>query len=176
MTRIKYIFSLILILNFGFSFSQEMNEFEIESRNKADLVFNKVAESQSTDLPYVLLSIGNSDYIITIDRKTHYTQIIAVLKPNDNVEIVSVKSIKKTDKILEKAFDSSMYAKDFIGFKSDFFKDGYESASGGTTYFVLKDGKRQRFGESSLSVIVKPNPIDPKVYGYLVSELINRYN
>ncbi len=169
----KKILILFFALCFGHSFSQKLNEFELESRNKADLVFKEIAGPQSEDLPYLLFSSGNLFYLIIIDRKTHYTRIKVSLTQTDSIQVDSVKSIKKSNGILEKAFDKSIYQKDFIGFQSDFFKNGYEFASGATTYFVMKDSRRNRFGESSLSIIVRPNPIDGEIYNYLVTEILN---
>ncbi len=173
MNILKKILIVIIILNCGYVYSQEMNDFEKESRIKADLVFEKIAESQSENLPYLLFSSANWNYLIIIDRKTHYTQIKAILKPNQSVEIESIISIKKSTEILQDAFDKSLYQKDFIGFESDFFKNGYELASGATTYFVMKDNNRTRFGESSLSFIVKPNPIKAEIYNYLRNKMLN---
>ncbi len=174
MTILKKIFTLVFILHFGFSFSQEINEFEMESRIKADSVFEKIAKSQSENMPYLIFGSGNQFYIIIIDRKTHYSRIKVSLDSTDNATIESIKSLKYTDKVLKKAFDKSIYHKEFIGFQSEFYKNGYELASGATTYFVLKDKNRNRFGESFLSILVKPNPIDSEIYNYLVRELINK--
>ena len=168
----KKILILIIILNSGYSNSQEMNDFEKESRIKADLVFEKTAKSQSENLPYLLLSSGNINYLIIIDKKTFYTQITAFLNPKQSVEIKAVKTIKKPNEILEKAFNKSLYHKGFIGFESEFFKNGYEIASGTTTYFVMKDSERNRFGESSLSFFIKPNPIDVEIYNYLTNKML----
>lgn len=169
----KYIISLILIVNFGFAFSQEMNEFEMESRKKADLVFEKSTESESENLPYLMIGSGNQNYLIIIYRKTHFAQIKARIDSDDNIEIETTKSIKSTNKVLVKAFDKSIYKNDFVGFQSDFFKDGYELAIGATTYFVMKDKERNRYGESCLSVIVKPNPINVEIYNYLIRKLVS---
>ncbi|WP_407557854.1 hypothetical protein [Winogradskyella sp. 4-2091] len=169
----KRILILFFALCIGHSYSQELNEFELESRNKADLVFDKIAEFQSENLPYLLFGIGNSSYLIIIDRNTHYTRIKANLIQNDSIEVESIKSLKKTIGILEKAFDISIYHKGFIGFQSEFYKNGYELANGAMSYFVMKDKDRNRYGESCLSVIVKPNPIDIEIYNYFVIGIIN---
>jgi len=169
----KKLLILFFALCIGQSYSQELNDFELESRNKADLVFKEVAESQSENHPYVLFSSGNSFYLIIIDRKTHYTRIKASLTQNDSINVESVKTIKKSSEILEKAFNASLYHKKFIGFQSEFYKNGYELANGAMTYFVMKDKSRNRYGESCLSIIVKPNPIDIEIYNYFVMGIIN---
>ena len=76
----KKLLFLSFILCVNFSFGQELNEFELKSRKKADHVFSKIAESQSHNFPYLLLSSGNSYYLIIIDRKTHYTMVKANLE------------------------------------------------------------------------------------------------
>ena len=110
----------------------------------------------------------------SIERRTHYSRIKVRLDVNDNVQIESIKSIESTDKILKTAFDKSIYHTGFIGFQSEFYNNGYDLAQGSPTYFVMKDEERNRFGESCLSMIVQPNPIDMEVYSYLVNELISK--
>lgn len=169
----KKILLIFCVLSCGYTYTQELNEFELKSREKADLVFKQVAESQSKESPYILLSTSNSNYLLIIKRKTHYTKIKVTLDTNDSIKIESIKSLGLKDKTLEKAFNSSIYHKGFIGFQSEFYKNGYELSSGATTYFVMKDKHHNRFGESCLSVIIKPNPIDIEIYSYLLMTLIN---
>ncbi len=170
---LKIILQIIFCFCFYFSLSQELNDYELESRKNADFLFNEIIKNQTKkSSPYILLSLGKQHYLVLIDRKSHYTQVRAELKDKE-VDILYVKTIKKGNSVLKKAFDQSIYRKEFIGFESDFFKDGYENAWGSSTYFVMKDSLRNRYGESCLSFITKPNPLDQKVYAHLINELIN---
>lgn len=68
-------------------------------------------------------------------------------------------------------FDTSRYRTDFVTFNTDFYKSGYDTASGNITYFVLKDREGKSYGEARLSVFVKPNPIDAEIYLNLINRV-----
>ncbi|MCL6274235.1 hypothetical protein M3P19_09450 [Muricauda sp. 2012CJ35-5] len=165
--------SFLLISSIAFS-QDKLQGYYADSREKADLVFNKIILNQvNQNCPYVLFSSGNISYLIILDRGTHYTIVRADLDQIDKVEIKKVKNETKPNELLATAFDFSIYKKEFISFHSEFYKEGYEIASGNPTYFVAKDMNRERYGESVLSFFVSPNPIDKKVYRYLAATLLN---
>ena len=171
----KNLLYLSFLLISGATFSQDKLEgYYAESREKADLVFEKIILNQvNQSCPYVLFSSGNQSYVIVLDRGTHYTIVSANLNLIEKVEIKKVKNETKPNELLAAAFDFSIYKREFMSFESDFFKEGYEIASGNPTYFVAKDKNGERYGESVLSFFVSPNPIDKKVYGYLATTLLN---
>ncbi len=167
---------MVLILPmFNFAFGQQkLTGYYAESREKADLVFDKIILNQvNQSCPYLLFSSGNKHYLIILDRGTHYTIVRANLDLIDKVEIKKVKNEIKPNELLAKAFDFSVYKSEFISFESDFFKEGYEIARGNPTYFVVKDKNKKRYGEYVLSFFVSPVPYNKKVYGYITSTLIN---
>lgn len=171
---LKVIIISILCFN-NFCLGQnELSGFHLESRNKADFLIDELIEEGHFDLsPYALLASNNTYYLIILDRGTHYSMAWVELEKNGNIKVDKVKNIKTSNSILKKVFDFKDYHKDFISFDSEFYKNGYELASGATTYFVVKDKNGIRYGESVLSMLVSPNPIDKKIYGFMATELIN---
>ncbi len=167
-------YSKILILAFlvvcNSCSAQKLNKYELESRNKASLISKKVIKD--TDTPYLLFSISNTFYLLISKKESDVNEIIVELK-GDEINIVSSNKIKKPNKILLKSFDKSNYHSDFIGFESDYFKEGYEEAKGNMFYFVMRDSNGSKYGETCLSLIVKPNPLDKALVSYMTSKLIN---
>ena len=171
---LKLLFFFILFPSIGVS-QRELSGFYLESRQKADSVYSKIIERETkSNNPYLLISSNNQFYLVVLDRDSHYTMVHCEFNQNGAIDIQKVINQEKSNTILNRAFDTSGYHTGFISFDSEFFKDGYEIAYGSPTYFVLKNSEGKRFGESVLSVLVKPNPIDPEVYGYLFSALINQ--
>ena len=173
-----YKFYISLFLTFVFvqyvNGQDALTGYDLESRNKADLVFECLLEVQNIQqTPYVLLSSGNSSYFIILNRKSHYTMVWGKLLEDQSFKVTSLKNQNKSDKLIESAFNIKNYHDGFISWDSEFYADGYEMASGAPTYFVMKDSNGNRFGESVLSMLVSPNPIDKKIYGYMATELIN---
>lgn len=168
-------FAIFLFLFYNLSIGQELSDFHVESRTKADMVFTKIMEGQKKkDAPYILLASGNSHYVIVQDRFSHYTFIQAELSSGEKIAINKVTTEVKPNKLLKRAFDFSIYHRGFISFSSEFYNNGYDIGSGAPTYFVVKDENGVRYGESVLSVFVKPNPIDAEVYAFLINKLIEQ--
>lgn len=168
-------FFLILTLLFSLSSckSQELNEFEIESRERA----TKMAEyfMENNVYPYVLFSLANRDYIIVVDEGQIYSEGLLYYDNKGEIIVSSKTQIKKPHKVLSKAFDTKNYHDGFINYSSDFFKDGIDTAQGGTTYFVMSDINQKRYGEAFLSLLVKPNPFDKEIISFFTQKLIDNF-
>lgn len=171
----KHLFYAIFILIVTSCNGQKKDDFLNKSRENAKKVDDFLHQNHDykTNMK-ILFSIADSLYIVVENKEKEYIESIIELKSSiDEISLVTKKIIKKPKDILDKGFIPDNYSKDFISFNSDFYKNGYDVASGNKTYFVLIDEANNRLGEAILSVMVKPNPIDPKLYGYLVSKLIN---
>ena len=72
-----------------------------------------------------------------------------------------------TKKLLAKSFNVNSYKSDFVTRVNNPTVD-----QGNPSYFVLKDVDGKRYGEYSLSVIIKPLPIDKHLYIYLLTTLL----
>lgn len=148
-----------------------LSKSAILNRKAADSLVRTMLHDKVKDKQYVIFSSGGTNYIIGIDQGKSYLEYY--IKRNTN-GLASVKSkiIKKKDSIQCKMFNRHLYKAGYITLESDFYKEGYEVSSGNTTYFVMKDIKGERFGESALTVFIKPNPIDAGIYLYFVDRLL----
>ncbi len=166
---------VILILCVFSCLGQEEDDFLIKSRQNSNKVFDFVKQKENNK-PYarILLSISDSLYIVVSDKNSSYTERIIEFKNSSNkIKLCSKKTIEKPNELLHDGFKWDNYQQEFISFNSEFYKDGYEVATGSKTYFVMVDENNNKRGEAILSVIVKPNPIDSKLYGLLTSRLVN---
>ncbi|MDH7446922.1 hypothetical protein [Aquimarina sp. 2201CG14-23] len=168
--------SIVILTFFLFTTcnGQNSDDFLAKSQIRSSLVTNEVlSEKENNKNPYILFSISDSSYIIVENTESNYLEKIVELTDNKIVNILSVEKIEKPNHILQKGFNKENYYKEFISFESDFYKDGYEIAKGSKTYFVMVDTLGDKYGESILSIIVRPNPIDEELYSYLASKLLN---
>ena len=106
-------------------------------------------------VPYILFSISNSFYLIISEEDSFLKEMIIELK-HGKIHVISTDSIDKSNKLFLNVFNKNNYHKEFIGFESDYFKNGYKEANGNMIYFVMKDIHGDRYGETCLSLIVKP--------------------
>lgn len=164
-----------------YCFGQDtLSGYYLKSRVKADFVVQELIKMRHFDTsPYVLLSSSNHYYYIILDRKTHYSKVWVQLDnwidftKSGKVKLTKVINESKPNDQIKGMFDFKKYHENFLSFDSEFYKDGYELASGAPSYFVAKNIEGIRYGESVLSILVSPNPIDKKIYGFMASELIN---
>lgn len=169
----NYIFLLCsLLLTLTSCKSQELNSFEKLSRNRAEQVASYFLENENK--PYILFSLANYDYIIIVDSGLYYSESILTYY-EDQIKLVSTQKITKPNKLFDSSFDTNNYLSGFTSITSDFFKGNEAESYGGTTYFVMTDIEGNKYGESSLSLMVIPNPIDKKIYGYLAKKIINSF-
>ncbi|WP_168421747.1 hypothetical protein, partial [Candidatus Ulvibacter alkanivorans] len=149
---------------------QKLNYFEVETQERAKIVVNHFLEENK---PYILFSLANYEYILIIDNGKNYIEKLVLYDKNDLIKLISNTKINKPNDFFKDAFDTNNYHQGFINFSSDFF-NGYEvTAHGGTTYFVMYDSEKNKYGESFLSLLVDPNPINKKLYGYLAQKIID---
>lgn len=172
MKQLLYLFCTLMVTSCS---GQKKDDFLIKSRENAKKVNHFLNQNDDYGInSKILFSIADSLYIVIANKEKEYIESIVEFKSSiDKISLVTQKTIKKPNSILDKGFNLDNYRKDFISFNSYFYKDGYDVASGHKTYFVLIDETNERMGEAILSVMVKPNPIDSKLYGYLASKLIN---
>ncbi len=150
--------------------SQKLNKYEQTSREKADLVVENIFNKEKK--PYVLLSISNKFYLV-INKEDNFIQETIVEFKKGEINKTVTNKIDKTNKLFSNLFNRDDYHKEFIGFQSDFFKNGYEKSNGNMFYFVMKDVDNNRYGETCLSLIIKPNPLRLDLFDYMVYRLVN---
>jgi len=166
---------LLIIFSFLCSkvVSQELKFTDSLSIIKSENIVKSHFTESIKNNNYLLFSIADKWYLIIIDKSNYYEQhFINTDSIVGNIKD-SISLIKKPDILLQSAFEKSIYKKEYINFSSDFFKNGYDLAEGNSTYFYLKEKNCVKYGESRLSVFVKPNPIDEKIYDYLRNALLN---
>ncbi len=124
---------------------------------------NKILAFSINDLYYLVIIENDLKY------EEYYISLDTLSKSFQRPRLID---IKQNDSLLKEAFKLSNYHTDFIDIKSDYYKEGVKNLMGSSTYFVLYDEKRIRYGESKLNVIIEPNPIYKEVYLYLVKTII----
>ncbi len=155
-------------------FSQDLNESDIKSRVIANNLLEEHFSERLIDRSNLVFSIADTWYLFLIELNDSYTEYFVHRLDSIKSEIVKTTEINKSSnpEVLKEAFDSEIYKRGYITFNTSYYRDGYELANGNLTYFRFQDKKGEIFGESRLSVIVKPNPIDNKVYTYFVKRLL----
>ncbi|TYA74955.1 hypothetical protein [Seonamhaeicola marinus] len=150
-----------------------MTDLDKMARKKAEIILNDTKVSKQIEgKPYMLFSIKNHWYMIVIQNGELIKELYVTLKPSDEVVLAMSKDLKKPTKELIGGFDKNKYHKDFITLNSDFYKDGYEISNGNPTYFFFADKEGNKYGESKLTALIKPNPIDSELYTYLLTSTL----
>ncbi len=147
-------------------------EFDSASR---DSIIKSAAEAVGIENSYPYLGMTlSSDWIILLHKDTSNTFVQYLLRRSSDGTMINLdrKVVVKKQELMTIAFDRESYHDDFISFESPFFQKGYELSVGGETYFVFYDHTGRMLGESELTLFVKPNPIDDKVYYYLANQLV----
>lgn len=161
---------LLLVFSFQ-ACSQELTEEELESRRIAETVVNKYLKDQVKGKSYIIFSSGDTQFVVLVNQADSYHEYY--IDESNGANQVKYDTIIEADtNLFDRMFDEKAYRKDYTSFRSEFYKDGYETASGNITYFSLVTIDGSRLGESRLSVFVKPNPIDAEVYLYFVQRLL----
>lgn len=148
-------------------YSQQINSADSLSRAKAKDVSNFIAD-RTLNNNHLLFSIGDKWYLMVVEYRDYYEEFYF---KGDTLKINPIK-VDKPNNILKKAFDKDSYQKDFINLNSDFYKSGYEISEGNTTYFYFRDKDGSVYGESKLTTLIKPNPINDEVYNHLLMKLL----
>lgn len=85
--------------------------------------------------------------------------------------------VKKLDdsqkSILNEAFVKKAYDWKYVDLNSDYYSKGYDYSNGSKTHFYYQDKNGVKHGESRLTVIIKPNPLNTDLYNLLQTILIN---
>ena len=153
--------------------SQGLKSADNVSRQKADFILKQNLSSIINGKNYLLFSIKDEWYLIIInegnDFQKYYVKGDTVIKLS-NKECLNINN--KENEILTLAFDKKSYHNGYISLNSDFYKNGYELSQGNTTYFYLQDDKGNKYGESKLTTIINPNPINDKIYNYMLTTLL----
>jgi hypothetical protein len=146
---------------------QNAIDYDSLSRVKSKQLVEKYFGESLQKLDYLLFSVADDRYLIIVERKNSFDEYFFNEDTlHHNKKYRRFLSIRKSNKILKKAFNESLYRKEFITMKSDFFKNKHPFFAGLGTYFYLsKSGTK--FGEESLTLFVNPNPMDKTVYKYL---------
>lgn len=167
----KYIlFILFSISMLSCGQSQTLSTSDELSRKKADIVLsNSKIAGKINGKPYLFFSINNTWYLIITKNGTTFEEIYFNLNSSNEIILFNHNKIKEVKQFLINAFDKSKYHEGFINLNSSFYKSGYEISSGNPTYFFFVDEEGNKFGESKLTTIINPNPIDTNLYNYLLS-------
>jgi hypothetical protein len=166
---------ILFLLLFNFfalaSSAQEITADDSIARTRAKLLVTKHLKRCVENSNYVLFSISDRYYLIVVEHDSSYVEHFVEMDLNGRItKHDTVKT--KPNELLRKMFNPDLYHSGYITFQSEYFKNGYEIASGAMTYFFLRTRKGKTLGESRLSVFVKPNPIDFPIYNHLVNRVI----
>lgn len=171
-TTMKRLLSIFPML-FASFFCRAQSESELveisdslamSSRSMADQVLSHFDTSRGVKLLY---SLRNTDYYIVIREENKYKEYYVAVDSLGHIkEVRTLRSKKKDRKVLTKAFDLDKYHRELISRMPN-----ATYVRGEPSYFVVKDESGKRYGEYSLSSLTLPNPIDGKVYGYLIRRL-----
>lgn len=167
-TFIVFLFSLLPQLIFSQNLSHADSISRIGANNIIEKHFDKIIEDDS----YVLFSIEDKWYLILIKKPKGYEEYYVYGDTATKINNGKCFNRKQKKQILTLAFDKSLYHKEFINLNSNFYENGYEISQGNITYFYYKDKDGSVYGESKLTAIIKPNPINENLYNYLLSQLL----
>lgn len=163
----KLIISYVALFSFIFCNGQNQNHYERVDKLLTYFFKDDVSNNK------IMFTIDDKFYLLIIEKKDayehYYFQVDTITDKKPEVKQII---LFKPNDLLEKAFNTNNYHTGYIDYFSDFYKDGVEFKIGNPTYFVFIDKNGQKFGEAELSTTVTPNPIDKKVYDYLVKIMI----
>jgi hypothetical protein len=152
-TFIIFLFSLLPQLIFSQNLSHADSISRIGANNIIEKHFDKIIEDDS----YVLFSIEDKWYLILIKKPKGYEEYYVYGDTATKINNGKCFNRKQKKQILTLAFDKSLY---------------HKISQGNITYFYYKDKDGRVYGESKLTAIIKPNPINENLYNYLLSQLL----
>jgi len=154
-------------------YSQSLSEADLVSRNKAEMVLgDSLIMNTVKGHDHIVFSVADKYFIVLLKKQGSFMEYHIQLD-NERIKVLTDTVVQLSGELGNRIFDKTMYKKEFITFDSDFYKSGYEISSGNITYFVFKDKEGERFGESRLSMLIKPNPIDSAIYSYFVKRIMH---
>ncbi|MFV0290629.1 MAG: hypothetical protein ACK5IJ_06995 [Mangrovibacterium sp.] len=147
-------------------------------RIRADNVFSEFKVFDSSRLLYIK-ELSEKDLYscyaaIEIKAKDEYVEFFLILDSLGVVrKVFYVKNTEESKKYLQKLFLLKKYHKKYV--KS---VPNATNEIGPVTYFAIKDSSDNRYGEFCLLQLTEPNPIDYRLYVYLIereAELTNKW-
>jgi hypothetical protein len=136
----------------------------IVSRLKADKVLSHFDSIVGVKLLY---SLSDKEYYVITNTTFGFKEYFITLDSSSNINgLKKLRSKKKDKKFLRQAFDLTKYHLELVTIVPE-----ATYVRGEPSYFVVKDEKGKRYGEFNLSMLTVPNPIDGKIYGYLVRRI-----
>jgi len=146
--------------------AQKIDPADSISRLKSAALIKAEFHDEQDRLNHLLFSIADKEYLIVIEKPNEYDEYyfdIGVPSKKEKKCIV----VLKPNSVLKKAFNPQLYQKDYISINSDYFKSKRVFFTGANTYFYLmRNGVK--IGEAGLTIAIRPNPINKKVYKYLL--------
>lgn len=165
----KIILSIIILINFSSCAQSKITKTDsVFIKETLDLV-DKTLKSEIKGNKHIVFAMGNDSQLVLVEEPNSYKEYF-IHKSNGNREISKI-DYSKPNEFYEAMFDEKQYHQKTVTFESDLYKDGYETAQGNKTYFALRS-ENEKYGESVLSVFVKPNPIKAETYNYFVTKLL----
>lgn len=164
---------LFVLLSISFlSCRQNLTKEELNSRNAAQSVVEKYLSDVVRNKNYIVFSAGDDQFVFLIqDNDTFHEYYIDQSKEQGQM-VIRDTVIEGNEDLFSKMFDRDLYRKEYISFRSDFYKNGYDVSSGNITYFAFVTKDHTRLGESRLSMFVKPTPMAPEIYLYFVNRIL----
>ncbi|MBL0744970.1 hypothetical protein [Chryseolinea lacunae] len=162
---------ILLFLLVAFQSCAQKKEEEV-SRLAAEQVVNKYLAVQVKDKNYAVFSSGDVQFVVLIENADSFQEYFIDITAKSGEVYLRDTLFQSGDNLYKKMFNASSYRNGYVSFESDFYKDGYEIASGNVAYFVMITSNGLRHGESRLSFFVKPNPIAPEIYAHFTEHLL----
>ena len=159
-----------------FSCSQSLSEADLISRKRAEIVLDdELISNNVKGNDHIVFSVADKNFIVLVKVEDSFREYYIQMADSEKIKVLNDTIVQLSSELANSMFDKTKYKEGFITFNSDFYDSGYEVSSGNITYFVFKDKKGRKYGESRLSILIKPNPIDSSVYTYFVKRTID-YN
>jgi hypothetical protein len=167
----------ISLLLSSFTFFESKQSLENISRKKAAYVTESTnLKNTLKDKPTLLFSINDKWYYLVVKNQGELYEYLAILDSKNQLEYLESCIIENPKDFLVNAFSKELYRKEFTDLNAEFYKDGYEISNGNPTYFYFKDKEGKLYGESKLTTIINPIPIDSKLYYHMLMKTLSLSN
>jgi hypothetical protein len=166
--------SSVILMICSITFSHKIYSQPDKAFNKAQLVVEQVFKNRSPQ-SYLLLSKEDKEYLIIEKNENKYEEYVVLVDESNNV--TKIDSNKNNFNIvLDRAFDSNIYHKEYIDWNATYATIRNAFSGGKPVYFYYRSKDGKVYGETNLTTIVHPNPIDVSVFGYLLNKLSESTN
>ena len=146
-----------------------------EDFKKAQFVINQLFKNKKPS-SYILLSTENKEYLIVEKKENTYVEHFIVVDKNNKITKVVNNQENYDATVLNRAFNKDNYHQEYIDWKEAYAPVRNAFSGGKPVYFYYRCNDGNVYGETSLTSIVHPNPIDVSVYGYLLNKLTENIN